>query len=103
MNSYDPTIRMNLYEKVTSLRWEAVAAGTASSNASNVMSSFTFTISADYGSSGYSHHTATHCNTLQQTQGTTTRYSIVRHAALHCNTLQPAAQHCDTLQQPATH
>jgi len=53
MNSYDPTIRMNLYEKVTSLRWEAVAAGTTSSNASNVMSSFTFTISADYGSSGY--------------------------------------------------
>ena len=36
--------------------------------------------------STHTHHTATHCNTLQ-------------HTATHCNTLQHTATHCNTLQE----
>jgi len=59
-------------------------------------------------------HTATNCNTLQQTathtatpcntrQHTATYYSALQHTATHCNTLQHTTTHYSTLQHTATH
>jgi len=45
-------------------------------------------------------HTATHCNTLQQTL---MRNDLFSSWFLHCNTLQHAATHCSTLQHPPAH